>query len=61
MSSKASSDRYSVMEAYLTIMRGNVKQLDAVHNRLVEVLSIVNFYLIFRDHNIHQLYWRWPW
>lgn len=56
MSSKASQDRYAVMEAYVTIMKGNPKNLDAVHNRLVEVLSIVIFYLILRDLNIHQLY-----
>mgnify|MGYP006876296364 CR=1 FL=1 len=61
MSSKASQDRYAVMEAYVTIMKGNPKNLDAVHNRLVEVLSIVIFYLIFRDLNIHQLCWQWQW
>jgi hypothetical protein len=44
MSSKASQDRYAVMDAYVTIMKGNVKQLDAVHSRLVDVLSIVILY-----------------
>jgi len=48
MSSKASQDRFAVMDAYVTIMKGNPKQLDSVHARLVEVLSIVNFYFIFQ-------------
>lgn len=43
MSSKASQDRYAVMDAYVAIMKGNLKQLETVQNRLVEVLSIVIF------------------
>jgi len=35
MSSKASQDRFAVMDAYVTIMRGNPKQLEAVHSRLI--------------------------
>jgi hypothetical protein len=41
MSSKASMDRFAVMEAYVTIMKGNPKQLDAIDGRLIEVLSLV--------------------
>jgi hypothetical protein len=46
MSSKASQDRYVVMETYVTIMKGNAKALESLQNKLVEVLSIVIF-LIF--------------
>jgi hypothetical protein len=46
MSSKASLDRFAVMEAYVTIMKGNPKQLDAIHGRLIEVLSVVILILI---------------
>lgn len=46
MSTKASQDRYAVMEAYVTIMKGNPKQLEAVHGRLIEVLSLVNLIVI---------------
>lgn len=46
MSTKASQDRYVVMDAYVNIMKGNLKQLEVVHNKLVEVLSIVIFNFI---------------
>ena len=45
MSSKASQDRFVVMEAYVTIMKGNPKLLESVHARLIEVLSLVKFRL----------------
>lgn len=56
MSSKSSQDRYAVMDAYVTIMKGNPKQLDSVHARLIEVLSLVIFIFIFRDLSIHLLF-----
>jgi hypothetical protein len=49
MSGKASQDRYTVMEAYVTIMKGNVKTLDPIMNKLIEVLSIVIFFTIQRS------------
>lgn len=45
MSSKATHDRFAVMEAYVTIMKGNLKHLESVHSRLIEVLTIVNYFL----------------
>lgn len=44
MSSKASQDRYVVMETYVTIMKGNAKALESLQNKLVEVLSIRSEY-----------------
>jgi hypothetical protein len=35
MSTKATMDRYYVMEAYVNIMKGNLKQLEITHSRLV--------------------------
>lgn len=35
MSTKASQDRFAVMEAYVNIMKGNPKALEATHNRLI--------------------------
>lgn len=35
MSTKATQDRYVVMETYVTIMKGNVKALDQLQNKLV--------------------------
>ncbi len=49
MSSKASQDRFSVMEAYVIIMKGNSKLLEPVHTRLIEVLSLVSFLLFQRS------------
>jgi hypothetical protein len=52
MSSKASQDRFVVMEAYVNIMKGNIKALETVQTKLIEVLSIVIcFFTLFRDQN----------
>lgn len=57
MSTKATQDRYIVMETYVTIMKGNTKSLEQLQNKLIEVLSIVFFLLyIYRDQNIHLHY-----
>ncbi len=48
MSTKATMDRYYVMEAYVNIMKGNLKQLEITHSRLVQILSIVIYLLIFQ-------------
>lgn len=44
MSTKATQDRYVVMETYVTIMKGNSKSLESLQSRLVEVLSIRSEY-----------------
>lgn len=52
MSSKASQDRFVVMEAYVNIMKGNIKALETVQTKLIEVLSIVIcLFTWFRDQN----------
>lgn len=53
MSTRASQHRYVVTEALVTMLKGNIKNIEDVVKKLVEVLTVVLLFL-YRDQNIHQ-------
>ena len=51
MQSRASSHRYVVMEAYVGLLSGKIKNIEDTIKKLVDVLAVVTF-ISFRDLSI---------